>query len=97
MANYTNLTSPLIPEIENVIGTGFGELFGDPMILGILGLFVILGIGFTLKVEIDTLVLSGITMLFIIAGVLLPEWLFWLTLLPIGIYAGIIFSRITHK
>lgn len=97
MTNYTNVNNTL-PGIETTIGTGFNNLFGEPAIIGLIGLIVIVILGYTLHLDLDTQILSGITMVFILLETVnIPEWVFFLTLVPIGIYAGVIFSRIIHK
>jgi len=97
MVNYTNVTETLLPEMEAEVGTGLEGLFGYPVIIGIVGLIIIVILGYKLDLDVDTRVLSFLTMIFILMGVYLPEWIFWITLLPIGIYAGVVFSRIIHK
>ena len=97
MTNYTNLTGNMTVDITSQIGSGLENLFGDPLILGIVGLVIIVALGYTMRLDIDTQILSGLSMIFILMGSYLPEWIYWLTLLPIGIYAGVIFSRIIHK
>jgi hypothetical protein len=97
MTNYTNLTGSLLGEIETQTTTGLGELTGDPFIAGILIIIVVVVLGYKLNINFNVQVLSGVTTLFIIGGTLLPDWIYWITLVPIGIYGGIIFSRIVHK
>jgi len=97
MVNYTNLNDPLIPQFQTDVTTGLNELFGDPLITGLFGLLVIVILGHVLDLDIDTRILSGVTMIFILMGAYLPEWIFWITLIPLGIYGGVIFSRIIHK
>jgi len=97
MANYTRLNESMIPQIEGEIGTGINNLFGDPLLISVFGLFLIVALGFTLQIDIDTHILAGLGMILTLFETVLPAWIFWLALLPLGIYAGVVFSRLIHK
>lgn len=98
MTNYTNVPGDAgLGNFTSTIGSGWENLYGDPLIIGIVGLVIVVILGYTLKLDIDTRVLNFLTMVFILMGSYLPEWVFWLTLIPLGIYGGVVFSRIIHK
>ena len=99
MTNYTNVDSNMVGNLTGTIGGGMTNLFGDPLLLGIFGLLIIIILGYTMKVDVDTQILSGVTMIYLLAdsSTYLPDWLFWITLIPIGIYGGVVFSRVIHK
>lgn len=97
MTNYTNVSDQIIPNMTGTIGSGMENMIGDPLLIGIFGFIIIVVLGYTMRVDLDTKILSGLTMIFILAGAYLPEWFFWVTLIPIGIYGGIVFSRLIHK
>lgn len=99
MANYTNVTDTLLPEIQTDIGAGLVDVFGSSLLLGVVGLIVIGALGYKMNLDVDTQVLSFVTMIFILLDnvLLTAEWLFWVMMLPLGVYAGVIFSRIIKK
>lgn len=62
---------------------GIGGTFGDPLILGIAGIVIIIIIGIKMKVSPDLLVVSTVTMAAIVTdssvgSALLPSWIYWL-------------------
>lgn len=75
--------------VTGVVGT-----FGDPIILGLAGVIIMIIIGAKFKVSPDLLVLSIVTMLSIvtnslIGSALLPEWIYWLFILGGGAVLGL--------
>lgn len=96
--NYTNLQDNMTQGFESTIGSGLTSMAGDQIILGFLGLILMIIFGFVAKADTEVIVLSVITMLFILIKSLpFYEWVFWLILIPVGIYGGVIFIRIFHK
>ncbi len=61
--------------------TGLGGTFGSPEILGIVGILIMIIIGMKMKVSIDLIVMSVLTMISILAGAFLPDWIFWIFIL----------------
>jgi hypothetical protein len=70
--------------VAGIVGT-----FGSPEILGIVGILIILIIGIKMKASPDLIIISVITMLEILSGVFLPEWIFWLFILGGGVIFGL--------
>jgi uncharacterized membrane protein len=95
--NFTNVNNNILPTVETGISSGLYSIFGSPVIIGVIGLFIIVALGYTLKTDLDTLILAFLTMIFIEIGVYLPEYVLWLIFISLGVYAGVVFSRTIHK
>lgn len=62
---------------------GVAGTFGDPLILGIAGILIMLIIGWKMKVTPDLMIVSTVSMLAVVSDAsfsanLLPQWIFWL-------------------
>ena len=97
MVNYTNVNDNMIQNISGELGGGFNTLLGNEFVVGIFAFIIMIILGYTMKLDTNTLIVSSSTMLFILVGTYLPEWFLWLTMIFLGIYGGVIFSRIIHK
>lgn len=81
----------------DVCSGGLIGIFGNPIFLGLIGLFFIIALGLVLRLSIDIMVLSGIVMFLILGASVLPNWLFWLAIIGAGIFVGIIIKRLLGR
>lgn len=85
LTNFTNIigSGGSFNGTSSPVG-GITGSFGNPAFLGLAAIIIMLIIGMKLKVSIDLIILSIITMIQIIAGVYFPEWIFWIFIIGGG-------------
>ncbi|MEM3063162.1 MAG: hypothetical protein QW303_06445 [Nitrososphaerota archaeon] len=79
---------------------GITGSFGNPIILGIAGILIMLIIGVKMRVSFDLIALSCLTMIAILGSPttvgsgILPDWIFWLFILGGGIILGLGLNKV---
>lgn len=73
-------------------GTSSGGLagtFDTPLLLGVIGMLIILGIGAYKRAPLDLMATASVAFLSVLSGAYLPSWTFWIFIIGGGAVAAL--------